>query len=415
MLQFLQNPFRQSAESLARKVTLSGPGKGYPTLLCMNRAVLSSDIKAMGSRTKLNFASISSPAFEALLAPHVLKELQVQTFYQKNYLQSSAELKQKLKSIVSAFLTETAKRIPFSAVISANSDYWQDEVLKDVCAEQAIPFLVLCRENYAVKYEQDLLRKRITDSGFSFRGTAVAVTSDITRETMLSTGAYGPSEVTTVGWPRFDSWLDMKPLADEDRTLITLVSYQQATYLAPRNFVTVLHEFVAAARQSGKAYQFCIKLKKAAHLQGLLMSCPQLLLSGIKIVVKQPLDDLLRRSRMVIGYNTTGVLEAYLTDAAVVVPWWDDAVRSGDNCLVAADVESDRRTTYFPSSPADLRMLIVKALDKELPSLGSPEDRLRQFQRFVWFDRAQSSSSRFEAFVRQHLPADLPLEVPFAD
>lgn len=401
----MRNPFKSTAEGLAKKVTLSGPGKGYPTLLCMNRAVLSSDLKAMGTRTNLNFASIGAAAFEALLSPHVPKKLQEQTYYQKTYAQCSPALRQKLKSIVEVFLAETGRRIPFSAVIAANSDYWQDEVLKDVCKEQSIPFIVLCRENYAVKYEQDLLHKRIRESGFAYRGNAIAVASDMTRDTMLSTGGYISDAVVTVGWPRFDSWLDVKPASMNDRPFITLVSYQQNTYLAPRNFESTLKEFVKAAKASGKAHHFCIKLKKPAHLRGLLLTCPQLLFSGIKIIVKQPLDELLQKSRMVVGYNTTGILEAYLTECAVVVPWWDDAVRTGDNCLVVKGCKIDRDTTYFPETPKVFGDLIQKSLDGELPPLGSPEERVDQFKRFVLFDRNESASSRFEALVRKYISA----------
>ena len=399
----MRNPFRHSAESLARKVTLSGNMNGNLTILCMNRAVLSSDIKAMGTRTQLNFVSISAAAFEALLSPLVPKSLQTQTFYQDTYLKSSVELRQKLKSVASAFLTETAKRIQFSAVVVANSDYWQDEVLKDVCREKSIPFIVLCRENYAVKYEQDLLSTRIKESKFVYNGNAIAVASDITRDTMLLTGAYKRQAVVTISWPRFDSWLDQKPTALENRPYITLVSYQQKTYLAPKNFKSTLKEFVRIAKTSGKAPQFCIKLKKASHLRGLLRCCPQLLFSGVKIISKQPLDELLQKSRMVIGYNTTGILEAYLTDSAVVVPWWDDAVRTGENCLVVKSNQSDRNTTYFPESEKALGELVTKSLGGNLASLGTEQDRINQFKRFVMFDKNESASSRFEKLVRKHI------------
>jgi hypothetical protein len=395
-----------AAEKLARKVRLSKEKRNGPTLLCMNRAVLCSDLQAMEDRTNLNFATVSSSAFEALLAKYVPENLRIQTFYFKTYVESAPALKQKLKRIVVAFLKKTMERNPFEAVVVANTDYWQDEVLKDVCREMAIPFIVLCRENIAVTYEQDLLRKRIVESEFIFQGTALAVASDISKDTMYSTGAYKPGTVATIGWPRFDSWLNVKPTPDEDRTLITLISYQQKTYLAPNNFISTLREFVKVARSSGKANQFCIKLKKTSHLRGLIMACPKLLFSGIKITSKQPLDSILRRSRVVIGYNTTGILEAFLTECAVIVPWWDDAVRSAHNCLIVEEVKSDRQTTYFPTSPEAFGEMLHKALNNVLSPLGSQEERLRQFQRYVRFDKNESASSRFEALIRKYIPVD---------
>jgi len=105
----------------------------------------------------------------------------------------------------------------------------------------------------------------------------------------------------------------------------------------------------------------------------------------------------------VIGYNTTGVLEAYLTDAAVVVPWWKDAVRSSDDTLISAESEEDRRTTYFPASVEEFRGLIREALRAPLPVKGTEEGRLGRFRRLVAFDPKASASKKFEAFVKRAL------------
>lgn len=398
-------PSETAARRLADKVMLMNPQpdgakRDVPTLLVMNRAVLASDIRVVAERGLFNIAAVSAAHFEALTASHVPKAERIQTFFNPTYWSGSADRRAKLKSITMAFLNRIEARIGFDAVVVANTDYWQDEALKDACREMGKPFVVLCRENYAVPLVQEELDIRIKSAGFTFHGDVVAVASDITRNTMMTSGAFEEGAVQTIGWPRFDSWLDAPPTAPEDRNLITLVAYQEPLYLAPNNFNDVLRAFVASAKASGEAGRFCIKLKKIGHLSALLKACPTLLFSGVKIHTKYPLDTLLRHSQMVIGYNTTGMLEGYLTDCAVVVPWWADAPRSHENCLVTKDTALDLATTEFPESAEALQALIKEAIAGKLSPRGTDAERIAQFQRFIAFDRTTRASDRFEAVVR---------------
>lgn len=394
---------KRAAIKLAERLEIPASRPGQPVLLCMNRAVLSTDIAAMQDRTNLSFVSVSAAEFEALLARSVSSDLQVQTFFTRSYASLPEATRATLRDICAAFLRTVLSRVPIDAVIAGNSDYWQDDVVKDVCKDLGLKFIVLCRENYVVRYEQDLLRKRIAESGFVFHGDAVAVASEVTRETMLSTPAYLPHMVHTVGWPRFDGWIDQPVTTDDTNRTILLVAYQQKTYLAPENFADVLRAFVGAAKQSGQPKRFCIKIKKSSHIKDLMLACPSLLFSGIRIVANTPLDRLIRQANMVIGYNTTGMLEAYLSKAAVVVPWWKDAVRGGDCNLICEDNPLDRDTTYFPTHPEELRDIIAQALNGELPQKGTAEMRLKQFQRYICHEPGETASKRFERLVRQCL------------
>ena len=213
---------------------------------------------------------------------------------------------------------------------------------------------------------------------------------------------------SALGWPRFDHWIDKTEIAGQSENLITLVCYHQDSYLAPRNFSEVLREFVDVAKSSGQPQNFCIKIKEIADKRALIVACPKLLFSGIEITARRSLSVIIEKSRVVIGYNTTGILEAYLSYACIVVPWWKDAVRPADECLITKLSDFDQKTTYFPGSPADLRSMIEKALKNELPQLGTSHDRIRQFQRFVKYDPKVSASSRFEKFVRSYLPDKSP-------
>ncbi len=396
-------PFDMAVRRLVGRAVAGETKTGRPTLLCMNRAVFASDLAAMAGRVDLNFVAIRAAEFEAIMSRFVPRRDQVQTYFQRAYDASPADRRDRLRAAASAILKAIHARHPFDAVVVGNTDYWQDAPLMEATREMGVPFLALCRENYAVPETQTWMMRHIEDSGYVFRGDGVAVASDITRDVFLRSGAYSDDAVTTVGWPRFDSWRDPNPHGPTDRDLITLVSYHEPLYLGPENYRDVLHAFVSAARASGEPGRFVIKLKKLAHLKAVLSICPAMLTSRIRIVARQPLDELLRQSRMVIGYNTTGVLEGYLTDAAVVVPWWKDAVRPPDDTLISKQSPEDRLVTHFPETPQAFRTLLDQAVRAPLPVLGTPAERRSRFQRFVAFDPNESASAKFEAFVRSHI------------
>ena len=392
-------PLAMAVRGLVGGMKVGPVNPDWPSLLCMNRAVLASDLAALEGRAALNVHTLQASEFEAMLARFVPKPKRAQMFFMKTYAEDAA-LRARMKAAVHLFLDAVTAKVKVDAIVAGNTDYWQDAPLIEAAAERGLPFLVLCRENYAVPETQLVLADLIRQANFTFRGDAVAVASDLTRDLFLETGAYTPEQARTTGWPRFDVWTEPSPYSAEDRDMILMVSYHEPLYLGPENYIEALRAFIRAAKASGTPGRFCLKLKKISHLRPILKQCPGLLTSGVKIAAKEPMADLLRRSRMVIGYNTTGVLEAYLTDAAVVVPWWKDAVRPAVDTLISAETPEDRATTHFPDSPDALSRLIEQAVAAPLPVLGAPEERLSRFQRFVAFDPERSASSKFEAMVR---------------
>ena len=134
----------------------------------------------------------------------------------------------------------------------------------------------------------------------------------------------------------------------------------------------------------------------------LILAFPSLMTAGISLVARGPMQPLLRQSTGVIGTGSMGIVEAYLADAAVIVPWWADACQS-ELVYAHPDNEQDWHTTYFPTSRAALRDQLDRLARGELAPLGSREARVAQFSRYVDFDGTESASEKFTRFVKRHL------------
>jgi len=391
------------AAALADEIDWQGARGDAPVILCLERALFRKDIEEMRKRTGLGFVSVQAARVKKFQEPWIAPRFREQTYFYSLLEGELIRAKAPLARFGRAFLEAAARRRPIAAVLAGNTDYWQDEAIKLGCADLGIPFLVLCRENYVWKKSADYVHRRFIESKFRFRGQGVAVASEVTRQTMVSSGAFTPEAVAVTGWPRFDIWFGRQAAAGP-RDTIVLLSYAEKRYLAPENFVDTLKVFAELALAHQDRLNFVIKTKKANETEEIYDICPVLRQSKVEVTGTRSLMDLYDRARLVVGYNSLAVLETLLSSAAVVVPWWGDAVRPPTECLLSAENPSDRAVVEFAQDPAALRVLVEQAIAGTLTPLGTETERLARFSAHSSFDPARSSSERVADWILGHLP-----------
>ncbi|MCW5753058.1 MAG: hypothetical protein KIT81_18130, partial [Alphaproteobacteria bacterium] len=241
-------------------------------------------------------------------------------------------------------------------------------------------------------------------------GKGVAVASENCVRCLGTTEAMRGIRIEATGYPRYDQWLDERSAPPAARVAITLMSYADRNYHAPENFRQVLELFVdkAAAHRaamSGGALDFVVKVKKPADQPALESLNPRLRdpALGIRIVADEPLPHLVRRSRIVIGFNTLAMLESLMGDTAVVVPCWGDARREQEMSLLHHGEPDDQEVAYFPESPAALADLLDQAIAGALAPKASQEVRFRRFSRQSIVRSDEPASLRVERFILECL------------
>ena len=388
-------------ESLLEEIAWDKRPSGKTHLLCMGRAVFNQDIEILRAYGNFRYSVLKASLFEKGLAPYVKKEWQTQTFFHKKYNDIDRNTKIFIEQYINKFISYINNYRIIDGIVVANSDYWQDEPLKVVCKKKSLPFIVLSRENYIQKYERDFLINRVNKSGYKFTGDIMCVASQRCREVLLETGAYAAEQIAVTGWPRMDLYERPFDHLLPGKPLVTLIAYQDELYLAPKNFMDVLDTFIALARENSRHFRFVIKVKKISHARKLIRARPTLITAPVHIEWKALSHDVVRASRIVIGYNTTGVLEALLSEADIIVPWWLDAVQPEDNLLISAHSASNRKVFAFPHSRQEFINCVKAGLARHNPE-NSPQTRRRELERYIHMPR-EGACAAFERTISQIL------------
>lgn len=375
---------------------------GRPTVLCLKRATFIKDVQEARATTDVNLVTVPATRIKRIQEKWIPPEWRIQSYFTDLLNRDLAPFRPYLQRFAEAFLKEAAKLHPIDAVMAGNTDYWQDEAIRLGCKALGIPFLVLCRENYTIAQDRANVLNHYGKAKFRYSGAGVAVYSEISKATMERMGAYPPGSIQVTGAPRFDQWLGLKSVPEAERNCITLVSYAYKIYEAMENFRDVAEIFTELAAREPKL-RFVLKLKKSNEDVDAFALYPALKGSKVELTADWSLVDLYPRSRAVVGCNSLAVAEALLSDAAVIVPAWKDALTNPDVCLYHYSVPEHAKCIYFPRSAEEFRGLMERAIAGILPPLGTREERLACFNEHIAFTPDVSAARKVEAFIRHFI------------
>lgn len=388
---------------MAQIVEVSEPARGRPTVLCFGRKHFDRDLEELRSVvSSICWLRLKAPKMKITQRAFMPPELQHQCDYYGNDRPEFAEAWRTGEIFAETFLSLVRERHDLRAVVSANVDYWHDEVVRRACRKLGIPFLVLSRELRAIPASYQRILQRYIDNGFRYTGTAVAVFGEVTRDLLVESGACPAEAIWLTGSPRFDPWLaDDKLFAQDRQDTITLLGYS-GPVKANENYVEVLRLFAAAERRHrDKGLRWLVKCKDRKEYD-LTLEALKGVEHGLVINYSESFLDLYPRSRLIVGYNSLAALEALLSGAALVVPQWSDARKPQPQQLLDPADPLIRRNFEFPETPAALDALIDDYAGGRLPELRR-EERLSLLRRYIEFTPGRPASERLEAFVLHHV------------
>lgn len=403
LLQKIESP-RSAGIKLARTIDWSALTPGRINVLCLERSQFIKDIRELRRLTEISFVTLNAVRLKRRQEAWVPEKYREQAFFSTTLKEESCrQIRDTLTEFGAAILTEARRHGPVDAVASANIDYWQDETMKLGCNALGIPFLVLCRENHTIPWTGPWKHEHIAKAKFRFEGAGAAVFSEATKGA-FAPGFDNPDDLWVTGAPRYDRWMDIKPLPDAEKDHIGLVTFNDPGYAAVDVFTEVAGIFEELARtESASGLTWLVKCKKAGDREETLQRLGRPDAPNLRFEFKTPLFELFPRSRAVVGYNSLALLEAMLTDVPVVVPCWGQARPPLQDVLLDYSDPLTRRVASFAASPEELRYLLSRAARGEKLKTGTPEERRALFAANVHVPENGSASRKVQQFIQHYV------------
>lgn len=378
---------------------------GEPNVLFILRNRGHGDLEALRRHTRLNWYCLPNGVLSQIERPFVPAEMARQTRHVVFRGAAAEKAREALTVIADTFLDRLSPRVRIDAIVSENIDYWQDLGLIRACRDRGMPFLTLCREHGYTNFAQSYVYHHYRVLRFKYEGTAIAVWGEATRQTFIKGGIAPADAVWVTGAPRFDL-LRGRTAPDGETRCLTLLSFLHPVYGACNSFQETLAVFARQAASHGeRGLRFVVKCRDGADADAIRQLLGEDGRRAVEVAVTLDLHGLLFRSKLVIGFNSTALLEALFTGAVLVSPGWGDALEAQDDLMIDSSRELERSVFAFPSSPDELESIIERVARGDAPARADRSRRLALFDRFVRFPEDTTCSGLAEAFVRHYLSA----------
>lgn len=229
--------------------------------------------------------------------------------------------------------------------VSANYAYYAERELAAAAEAVGVPFLVLHKESIRTPAQRPWFTRAYRELLGPFGGRSLAVYSAVERASMVAGGVAPAARIHVTGSPRIDELHRLRTdrsrgasdrgAADPTVTVLFAVDPAAGTWTpydgsgaidAPRWEELARRTesaFVAtAAADPAHAYAIKVKLGRETATLGRL---PAPLPPNLAVVAGGTATDLLRRTDVAVGFNSTVVLEAVAAGVPVLVPTFAEA------------------------------------------------------------------------------------------
>ena len=329
-------------------------------------------------------------------------------------------------------------RYPIDAVIGVNFGYYVQREFATALQDSGTPFIVLQKENLngMTPRRADFWRLVYEKGRGKFTGRKILVYNDIERELQISSGIVKPDDVVVTGMPRLDRihrWRRDNAGSKSERPQVLFFGFSRKDKVPARSMKKLKAEGLlataAALEQATEQWenlnwdQLCTGTCRG--IAGFARCHPEVqvvvktkaqtrqteetveLLKGggelppnIQVIRGGDPFELITRSSVVVGFNTTGLVEAIAAGKPAIVPWFGEVHNETmrDIILDLGDAVD------YAHSPEDLAKKITACLmaGGSVP-LALPDSSTRTLRRLVGNDDGAAA-----ARVLQVLLAEIP-------
>lgn len=301
-------------------------------------------IKEFEEYDKLFFSSKSQYRLAKLfLDPKIMS--------QKNYfeLNSIRYQNQKLnyEKNISKVLIHLKKFISLDIIFVANCNYYEHQAWANALKKQGTQVIVYSKESVLAEGRSSSFNNHFSNLSNNIKNIdKILVYGDSGYKQYLNTGLVDNKDIIQVGSLKTDLLFkdftssSSKPAS---RNKVTLFAFPcgdfpknfdvnsnyskvwQGGYWAPELWKDTLDAFITIS-QSLNNFEFLIKTKSPDSTEMIIREYPALKNTKIEISDNKKLWEIYKESKLVIGFNSTVILEMLTTNIPIFIPKWNEAI-----------------------------------------------------------------------------------------
>ncbi len=309
-------------------------------------------------------------------------------------------VKEKLVGYQARLLKAIRAALKIDCLVTTNHMYMQNKLLAEACGRSAIAFIDVHKECMKDEYISVVVNKKfeLLDAKSPFMGSRICVYNHYMKEFLTGMGIVAEQDVAVIGALRIDDFMkrvnEARQTPQELRT-VTLFSFRHS----PSGMPTVdfqyqfspdgtkgyaklfdhVHGIFAGMAARYPHLDFVIKVKWKQVWEEYIRRA--VIRSGndpdrlpnLRIVSdEESAQDLIIKSMLVIGLNSTTILEGRIAGKPVIVPFFDEIADRYPETLVFRDFLSD----FKVARSADEFSSLMSSLIENPPSFMPPDENM---------------------------------------
>lgn len=258
-------------------------------------------------------------------------------------------LKKKYLNFLMKILIKINKIYKIDGIIGFNYVYFAEKDLHTACTKLKIPFLLLYKEGVSTDTELKYLEYSLRKSKIKFEGSKIAVYSNYTKKLLYQTNFFDKNKIEVVGCSRLGRSFSYK----------NKIPKKQIVYYAIQNDRGLAHRFLKSfgnkffkdleyhKHYNAKYNWNDMHTKVLKILKKFAINNPEIkiiikvktgvsmrshsLPENIKLLYYGTGHHLLETSKVVIGWNTTAILEGIAANRFILLPYFHKKLKKEEN------------------------------------------------------------------------------------
>ena len=233
----------------------------------------------------------------------------------------------------------------FNGFISFNFNYFAERELHGACKSLKIKFIILHKECVWSPYEELVINKIYRDYSKKFEGYKIGVYSENEKKLITSSKVAKKKQVKVIGCSRLDKSFLIKKIKPKNKVVYFMIEdmrglpnvyfrkynesfKKQFKFYNNKNYKNLnwahlrkkTTDIIIQLAKENKNIEFIFKGKVGVHNRNDL---PSNLPSNCKLVFGGTGDQFLKDSKIVIGWNSTIILEAIVANRFILLPYFN--------------------------------------------------------------------------------------------